>query len=244
MQEEDNLEKLYKGGVLIVGSLIWDDKEIRKKWRRENLIEKEKILVNLPIRYGRISKTRNCTYSMVFSSNCKSTENIGKGYFIPFKSKISLDQIIEQGYRMIDAEHNQKKEINRFHWFWGTLGIVFNPESENEFKQKFDDLGKKWQSEYKKGFKSAEYAVGNEESIIAKAGFLNIDWQEEFGDFDFVIGTATKPKIESYPTAEEIAKKMLVNKDDSYFKNNIKCSIQTFQDEQIILALGKELKLE
>ena len=246
MQEEDNREKLYKGGVLIVGSLLWDNKEIRKNWRQENLIEVEKTLLNLPIRYGRISKTRNCTYSMVFSSDSKSTEKIGKGYFIPFKSALSLNQIIEQGYKMIDAEHNEKKKLNRFHWYWGALGIVLNPdlENKNEVKEKFEALKKRWNSKFKNGFNSAEYAVGNEGSILPKAGYLDIDWQEELGDFDFVIGTATKPKIESYPTAKEIAMKMLVNKDDSYFKNNIKCSIKTFQDEDIILELGKELKLE
>ena len=246
MENKEEVELTYKGGVLIVGSLLWDKSDIRTNWRNNNLNEKEKISLNLPIRYGRISKSRNCTYSMVYSSECKSKDKIGAGYFVPFNNVMSLEQIIDQSKILINAEHNEKKEYNRFHWSWGSLGIKLNPNLENnkEFKTKFDTLKKRWKSEYKNGFKSENYAVGKEDSILPQPGFLNIDWQEVIDEFDFVIGTATKPEVNSYPSPEEIALKMIINKDKSYFSNNIECSIKTFQDDKIFEALNKNIKLE
>ena len=73
-----------KGGALIIGSLLWDSSEIRKKWREEDLNLSDKIQIKFPIRYGRISKSRNFTHSMVYSSACKEEGKLGNGYFVPF----------------------------------------------------------------------------------------------------------------------------------------------------------------
>ena len=65
-----------KGGVIIIGSLLWQDDlklntndKIRYNWRNTSLNLSEKILVKLPIRYGRYSDGN--IYTMVFSMNCE-----------------------------------------------------------------------------------------------------------------------------------------------------------------------------
>jgi len=70
-----------KGGVIIVGSLIWEDHlkaedrdNIRRNWRRVNLIDNSSPS-KVPIRYGRKSQSRDDTYTMIFSKSCET--NLG-----------------------------------------------------------------------------------------------------------------------------------------------------------------------
>ena len=53
-------EKKLKGGVILIGSLYWQDDlkkndNIRKEWRDTSLDIEKSILAKLPIRYGRYS---------------------------------------------------------------------------------------------------------------------------------------------------------------------------------------------
>ncbi len=238
METRKDSDKKFKGGVLIIGSLIWEEQDIRKNWRNQNLNMDEKILVSLPIRYGRISKSRNCTYSMIFSSECKSSEKIGKGYFIPFQEELTVKKILEQGKLLIDAEHHKNTNLEKFYWPWGCLGIAINPKI-NEEKSK--ELREEWERKFSNKFDPNQYRVEQENPIVSKMGVLDIGWQKELNDFDFVIGIATKPKLEFYPTPREIAIKMIVNKYDKYFNENKKWSIVTFQDVDIENELEKEV---
>lgn len=228
----------YKGGVLIIGSLLWDKSEIRKNWRIQNLNTDEKKLINLPIRYGRISQSRNCTYSMVFSSECKSNEKIGKGYFLPFREELNIKEFLKQGKLLIDAEHNRITKFEKFNWKWGCLAMSINP---NINKEKAKTLRRHWLGKFSNDFKPSQYKVGQELSIVSREGILDIDWDEELKDIEFIIGTATKPEI-IYPDASKIAIKMVVNEYDDYFKNNRKLSISTFQDEMIEKEMIKLIK--
>ena len=45
----------YNLGILVIGSLIWDDKPHRENWRTSHLNMDNKIFVKVPIRYGRKS---------------------------------------------------------------------------------------------------------------------------------------------------------------------------------------------
>ena len=79
-----------KGGVIIIGSLIWEDHlkkadNIRKNWRKQNLLDKP-VLAKVPIRYGRESQTRKHTYTMVFSKSCENT--LGQGLILSFNEDI------------------------------------------------------------------------------------------------------------------------------------------------------------
>lgn len=221
----------FKGGVLIIGSLLWDLSEIRQKWRDEDLNLSDKIQIELPIRYGRVSKSRNYTYSMVYSSDCKTKDKSGKGYFVPFKNEsTSIEEILNLSKSVIDSEHNKNKDLNRFNWGWGCLGIAFNPSLEENRRNKILDS---WKVKYGNGFNPKEYIVGDETPIITKSGILLIDWMSQLDDFEFAIGTATKPQLKEYPSSDKIAERMIVNEYDEYFRENRKKLINTFQDAEI-----------
>jgi hypothetical protein len=86
------------GGVLIIGSLFWQDDldqtkkdRLRKKWRSDRLIMDKSIKVSVPIRYGRFSGSQekgNLTYTMVFDSSLPK-EKFGKAKAVPFKKSLS-----------------------------------------------------------------------------------------------------------------------------------------------------------
>ncbi|MEX2477772.1 MAG: hypothetical protein WD357_05015 [Gracilimonas sp.] len=220
-----------KGGVLIIGSLLWDSSDIRKNWRENDLILSEKIQIGLPIRYGRVSQSRSCTHSMVYSSACKLENKLGLGYLVPFKNiSITVEEILRLSKRIIDAEHNKIKNLNRFNWGWGCLGIAFNPALDEDEKIMILD---RWKSKYGNGFNPKEYRVGNETPIITKTGKLLIDWMSQLDNYDFVIGTATKPQLKEYPSPNKIAERMIVNEYDEYFRKNRQNLITTFQDDEI-----------
>lgn len=231
----------FNGGVLIIGSLMWEESKIREEWRRNNLDVNKSKLINLPIRYGRISQSRNCTHSMIFSSECKVPDKIGKGYFIPFKEEMTIGQILEQGKFMIDAEHNRVTKLTRFNWGWGCLGIAFNPRISED---KLENFSSRWSEKYGNGFNPNQYKIGEEEPVVSKEGCLKIDWQDELEETEFIIGTATKPNVKEYPRARKIAQKMLVNEYDLYYRNNQNVSIKTFQDEEIELEINKLSKVK
>lgn len=243
MKNEKQTEYQYKGGVLVIGSLFWEKTEIRDKWRKENLNFDEKKIVDLPIRYGRISESRKFTYSMVFSTDSKFKEKIGKGYFIPFKKALAPIEIIEQGKKIINAEHNKVVEFRRFNWGWGCLGLSINPKlmlEESKSIKKVDSLLELWKSKFGNRFEPNHYKTNTEEPIMTSEGILKINWQDDvLLDYDFAIGTATKPELKAYPDSKKIATKMVINEYDEYFVNNRKSSIMTFQDIEIETELNK-----
>ena len=123
-----------KGGVLIIGSLIWDKSAIRTKWRKLCLNEEGKINTPVKIRYGRRSTSREDTYSMIFS-NHPSTE-FGQGLILPFKEEIkNFRQIERQSFALANAEGIWKEtDKPKIYAGWGTVGILFNPEIDEKSK--------------------------------------------------------------------------------------------------------------
>ena len=82
-----------KGGVLVIGSLLWQDyldkpgDDIRKNWRANSLSISNKIQVKMPIRYGRFSE-KSQIYTMVFSNACKRKS--GTAFVLPFYLKYKV----------------------------------------------------------------------------------------------------------------------------------------------------------
>ncbi len=237
LEKENKKEELLTGGVLIVGSLLWEESEIRDKWRLQCLDLKQRQFVSLPIRYGRISTTRNCTYTMVFSSECKTEENLGTGLFIPFVANpISFEQLEAHVKRMISAEFNKEKNLSSQNWEWGAMGISFNPNEQSDDSPKSIVIASflaKWAKKYSNTFNPDDYKVGNETSVISKDGILLIDWQNIPEAIDFVIATVIKPELKNYPSVKNIADRIVVNEYDKYFKENRKKGITTFQDLEV-----------
>jgi hypothetical protein len=119
---------MLKGGILIIGSLLWDNAE-RQEWRNNHLICKDKIPVPIPIRYGRISTSRHNTYTMVYSNECCSKNKVGKGWVIPIRAKI--DMFID-----LKSEASALGKAEGFsspqHLFsnWGSVALLLNPKKQ------------------------------------------------------------------------------------------------------------------
>lgn len=233
------------GGVLIIGSLLWDTDEQRESWRKNSLSVDKQILAPAPIRYGRVSKERSCTFSMVFSNECNEDKQIGEAIFVPFKDNpIDFKKIELQTEELIKSERKKTSlDSDRFNWGWGTLTISVNPKILIETSEKFNQaklLLSYWSKKYSNGFNPNDYKVGQELPVLDKQGLLNFNWTDKLNDFDFIIATATKPEREHYPTSKNIADTMIANEYSDYFRKNIEFGISTFQDKEILNALTTE----
>ena len=244
INETKKMDISLNGGVLIIGSLLWDKDEQRTNWRKNFLAVDRQILVPAPIRYGRVSTERSCTFSMVFSNDCNQDNQIGEAIFVPFNDNpIDFKRIELQTQELIKSERKKTTlDSDRFNWGWGTLTISVNPKILIETSEKFNQaksLLSYWSKKYSTGFNPNDYKVGQELPVLDKQG-LNFNWTDKLDDFDFIIATATKPEREHYPTSKNIADRMLANEYSEYFQKNIELGISTFQDKEILNALTPE----
>ncbi|HEU4386938.1 MAG TPA: hypothetical protein VFV34_04010 [Blastocatellia bacterium] len=243
-----------RGGVIIIGSLLWDDDLKRSNWRESCLRTKDKILAELPIRYGRWSDKRR-TYTMVFSANCKRASQIGAGFVIPIKAHPIKDiqVLICQARMMAEAEGMGESFVGRtkkgVNWVnWALMGILLNPKLTRETRT---TALAGWATVFKADGgpqEASSYKIGQERSSISKVGELLIRWpraadprkQRKIDEIDFLIATCTKPGRESseaYPSLTEIAESARCDC-TRYFLNNRKFGIKTFQDTRVVERLS------
>jgi hypothetical protein len=228
----------FKGGVIIIGSLLWEDTDIRQKWKTMNLESIDnKRFVSVPIRYGRQSSTRSDTYTMIYS-NHNSTQQ-GQAYILGFKNEIKNARILDsQAFALAAAEGFWTDKVPSINKTWGTVGLLVNPTIDTKDKTNADVIRKWWTNLYQKysdTFDHSQYRIDdNELSVIDKNGFLQIPWTDEMNDFDFLIATPVVPKPKRLLTAKEIAEQMTLKKYRIYFDKNRENNIQTFQDLEIL----------
>lgn len=227
-----------KGGAVIVGSLLWDSNENRRIWREEDLDLEKRFQVYLPIRYGRFSRSRKNTYTMVFSNKCYSKNyGLGKGWIIPIVAEVN-------SFRDLKNEARKMGEVEGFldglASDWGSVALQFNP-----YKKIEGALGKKWSNFMSNGLSDHQLLntkLKTEKSAIDSNGFLTMRWPQEVSpsgkvdDLDFIIATVTKPTLYDgrYPTVYRIAGSMNKTGYFDYFLSNMKNGIVTFQDERIL----------
>lgn len=232
----------FKGGTIIIGSLLWDMASNRHNWRTFYLNDiSTKTPIKVKIRYGRRSHSRKNTYSMIFSNH--PTTEYGQAFILGFKEMIKNAKILEnQAFALARAEglsDNDKPSLNKT---WGTVGLLVNPHIDSKDELGADVIKKRWAEiykNYKDKFRSTDYCIDNEQPVIDDNGFLNIEWTEEMNDYDFLIATPVVPNINKALTAKEIADVMNEKRYFDYFNNNNKNGIITFQDKEIILSLGR-----
>lgn len=237
-----------QSGVLIIGSLLWQDHlnndkkdNLRKKWRDTHLLLDQRIMVKVPIRYGRLSMSD--IYTMTFSNSCARTKQ-GTGFFVPFKrSPTNLDDLMNEVKATSEAEGMKTRLLSRVSGtenIWSCMSLLTNPQNVNNQTKRL--LNKYWKEEIAKEgtLDISQFRIGREKPCINKHGMLNINWltpvdkrdTEKLNSYDLVIAAATKPT--KYPSIKELSEK--VNTDDKryYFINNFKSGITTFQDNQIL----------
>lgn len=250
------MEKVnLRGGVIIIGSLLWEDHLkfkngedfIRRNWRKRNLNMEQRRLIPLPIRYGRISRTRYNTYTMIFCNTVDVFQS--RGFVVPFLENIdSFENLYIQAIALAKAEGIYKDNNKRITASWGSIGILLNPKLIEEYPSVNSYLREKWSdlySEYQSTFNSNEYSVEGITPALDQNGFMQIDWVEDFDGFDFLLATATVPNPKEKVSAHEIAQAMNhPNKDypngyKNYFIRNREKGIETLQDEEILNKLNE-----
>ena len=166
-----------KGAVLIIGSLLWETElnslnktqgKLREEWRR-NLDLENKIFVKAPIRYGKRSSTRKCTYTMVFSNSVASS---GTAVIIPYKKATNdFNELKEQAIALSKAEGiSNEKYPNRLISSWGAVGIYFNKQKYNNEA----DVKMNWHQEYNQ-FNNMDYKIPPEIPAISENGEINFN---------------------------------------------------------------------
>ncbi|MFH2050538.1 MAG: hypothetical protein ABIJ12_13965 [bacterium] len=244
----------YSLGILVIGSLFWDEKDHRSKWRNSRLDTDNKIYVKVPIRYGRISSLRNNTYTMVISNTCSNDKKIGTAIVIPCRRSITTGQdIIDEAKALWNAEQKEDRQIkDKISAKWGTVGILKNPTKDYP-PEIFSD----WKKFYNpNGFGQVKFLMC-EERPISNEGILSINWPRRVSDdspidFDFILATVTAPSYISNdnsdkrdPSTKEIAQEWIrAHKAVEYFTKNRKDNITTFQDKEISKELNKDIDMK
>lgn len=228
------------GGVIIIGSLLWDNSSMRTKWRKACLSElSEKIPVNIKIRYGRQSQTRSDTYTMIFSNH--PTTGHGTAYILPFNEEIKNYKALEkQAFALSKSEGIWREGDATLNKGWGTVGLLLNPKVDESKSKLLEICVQRWSelySNYFPLFKPALYAISTETPVIDKSGLLQIEWSDQMNKFDFLLATPVVPNPKRPLTAKEIADKMIAGNYTEYFEMNHLNGIVTFQDEEILKHL-------
>ncbi len=228
-------------GILIIGSLYWDDETTREKWRQKRLDLNKTTCISAPIRYGRRSRSRGCSYTMVFSEQLnRDPARLGTAIVVPCKRPASsIEDLMDEAEWLWAAENKSKKSTRVISREWGRVVIKTNPNREipKEFLQGWNTTVSKNNS-----CGLMKHAC-DEVPIVNEAGILNIDWPSKQDgnalDLDILLATATDPTIgadRQYPNAKEIADAWKNENGrcyGNYFWCNKKHNITTFQDVEI-----------
>jgi hypothetical protein len=215
-----------KDGVIIIGSLLWEEgeKNKRKDWRDSRLTMEDKERVRLPIRYGRISRTRANTYTMVYSKSVK--HELGYGWIIPLKNKInSFEDLKKEAEAMGKAEGFENSLCSD----WGSVSLIIKSSKKSIF-----DTRNNWPRLLKgKGY---DATINENVNLLDEKGFLNIKLPDSL-EFEFLLTTVTKPKfknnLKGFPDSEEIVRAMEKGGYYEYFIRNWEHGIMTSQDKGI-----------
>jgi len=247
-----------KGAVIMIGSLYWEDDTncinlsdqktlalSRKNWRNEKLVMEQSEIIKLPIRYGRISSTRYCTYTMAFSN---SVSNLGQGYCVPYKNEIDItenfNQLFCQALELATVEGICKPEENKLYKKWGCVGLKLNQKLQKENPKVAEKLTEYWSS-YFIHLDQELYRINEtEEPAVTSNGLLNFEISPVLNDIDYFLATPVSQNIKEYPDGKIIAESMLKTREEyfEYFVKNYINNIRTKDDINIIKFLPKQIK--
>jgi hypothetical protein len=232
-----------RGGVIIVGSLLWDNAG-RSDWRRTSLESLDtKIPLKLKIRYGRESgEKRRRTYTMIFSND--PTTDYGQGFAVGFQRRIRNEEALRnEALLLARAEGVWSTESPFLAKDWGAVGLLANDNAKNRAT-----VLSAWQNVFRecrcnigeRRYDHEHYAFDSQAPVIDQAGLLQIEWLPEMDAFDFLLATPTAPKPRKPLTPDDIATRMIERNHRTYFEGNRASSITTFQDNQILELLTQQ----
>jgi hypothetical protein len=215
-------------GILIIGSLYWDDGGGRDRWRKWRLDLSRQWHVQAPIRYGRKSENRNCTYTMVFAD--ASNGKLGQGIVIPCLNAIrSFHDLVTEAEWLWAAETNHvpaRKDGDpppQISASWGRVALCL--PGATSIPAPFLE---EWQ----------KFSGGHDDDLlIDSSGLLRIDWPAITSTnaalpIDVLLATSNRPS-DSNPSAQAVANAWNAHGFRDYFDNNQQAGILTFQDVEI-----------
>ena len=229
--------------ILIIGSLIWDKREHRQSWRRDRLKAAPGIPVAAPIRYGRISKDRCKTYTMVFSNELLPART-GWALVMPCRCTVSTaDQLVNEVEALWVAEQSSPSRPGSLSASWGAVGLLPNPSQTT-----LDEIRAGWTLRAAKETRYAQFPhADGEQAAVSPDGILTIPWpRDESGvplEVDLLIATATVPCLHngSYATPQAIAEAWKrAPKEQRYFDENRRAGITTADDYRVMKYLCQE----
>jgi len=208
-----------KGAVMIIGSLWWDKHPERVSWRNNHLDLSNRCGVKAAIYYGRRSKKRGETFTMVIGG-----DSLGKAIIVPFKNEINkFGDLLLEARAIWHAEGG--KNSTGIGAQWGCIGALFaNSVTPANVPQD-------WKN---------EFANQGQEGIapVDRFGQLQIGWplgEDKLPvEFDVILATATRPET-SRPSPEIIAEAWLDdglagNHNVKYFFQSVANGIRTEDD--------------
>lgn len=231
--DQQTAKPALRCGVLIIGSLIWDQggNGVREGWRRSRLDLDKQVRVHSHLRYGRKSETRGNTFTMVLDAQCPG----GQAVVVPCKAEIREVEGFAEEVRWLWAAEDNSAAIDRFHKSWGCVGALFGP------KAVACGLQDQWRDQFQAARTSTPAALDTE-------GKLNIPWPSTIDglpvpEFDLILATATMPNPkEGRPDAAEIARAWIQQNDghERYFFENVRHGIRTRDDPNIWAAIVEQ----
>ncbi len=229
-----------RGGVLIVGSLAWDQSDLRRRWRESRLSMHDRLRVRAPIRYGRRSKSRDNTYTMVFSADCfQDRVATGVGLAVPFARQVTAEEdLIEEATELWRVESNDASGSGALSASWGSVALLVNPENPN-----IRPLLPAWARAVSHSPRYGELSVakGEAEIVSKTTGLTCIHWPSLVGsdrplELDFLLLTATAAQITNGRYPDPLAVGEAWRKKPTraeYFTRNRKWGIETADDSVI-----------
>jgi hypothetical protein len=226
-------------GILIIGSLYWEDDEVRRAWHAR-LRQEDAVDVSAPIRYGKISETRGNVYTMVFARGCAP----GQAKAVPCRNEIrTANDLVEEAEHLWTAERT-KPPNGRISANWGCVALMANPHRAIPA-----ELLDGWTARVRRArpYGNIRQAPGEGE-LVNEHGMLQIAWPECTAGkgplaLDLLLATATQPDLTRdppwYPTPQMIAARWRADTAGNvrYFRNNIRDGMRTFEDDAIAAAL-------
>lgn len=238
-----------KGGVLIIGSLFWqDDRDskgdgIRKRWRDSRLEMSKSIKASVPIRYGRFSGSEqkgNETYTMVYDKNL-SKDMFGRGKVLPFKNNVGNWHDLRVEVEGLSEAEGPAKRFVKGDDAWCVCCILFNEKVSQDVRA---DILSKW------GLALNENKIGSSCFLQDAAAYscttqgeLEIPWPVELKALDFLIATSTQPRNREGIKDLTITEITDHISNREYFIPNFLRGIGTNQDREILTAINSNQQL-
>ena len=207
-----------KVGILVIGSLYWRNEPARESWRKSRLQTDDRILVKVPIRYGR--KSKSGTYTMTFGPESSS----GIAIVLPCRERGLSDQQLQlEAEALWGAEVNSAPAKNAIAKEWGCVGALFRDRQRNA------QLVAAW-TNFFRGSK------GTPTGPVDADGLFNLPWPQRVDgrELDFDVLLATSNRETDTPAPNQIAQAWMEHDGaEEYFFENVKHGIRTADDAAI-----------